>query len=273
MKFNGYFLKAEILSGLRNQVAPAQEQTIILTEKVKTYLLMISSTYFIELNSGFKQNSEKLLKIKESVTKRKAQRFKSKLVRQASNSPLIVTPKSIQDLKKDKEDLDKRLSPLKKLENKPFQFGGIKENLSLIPTGRELLKGNANTNLNTVENNLSLQHELEIREDLKIKACLSEGNSIFTNEAVEKSQDDEDKGLCYVCFGSEANAVMMDCGHGGVCYECATEFLLKKRECMECRRKVNRVIKISLKPQLKNIVISHELGKLVSERVTQNQHI
>jgi len=246
-KFNEYFARADIRSIIQNQIAPEPEKVVILNEKVKTYLLMISSTYFIELKNGFKlQSSERLAKIKENTQR---QRSRSRVVRRASNSPLIAS-QNINDLKKEKEILDKKLSPFIKLENNPSMIG------------REMKAKNIVDN-----NNLTLQHELSIKEDLNImKHCLSEGASIFASE-MGQSEENEN-GQCYVCFDNEANAVMMDCGHGGVCYDCATEFLLKKRECMECRGKVNRLIKLNGRPQLKNIVISHELGKLISEKPT-----
>jgi Zinc finger, C3HC4 type (RING finger) len=43
--------------------------------------------------------------------------------------------------------------------------------------------------------------------------------------------------LCYVCEARDANAVLLECGHGGVCYECALGLVRQRRErsCPICR--------------------------------------
>ena len=51
---------------------------------------------------------------------------------------------------------------------------------------------------------------------------------------------------CYICADREANAVLMNCGHGGMCYECG--LILARREgekiCPVCRSSIEQVLKI-----------------------------
>ena len=39
-----------------------------------------------------------------------------------------------------------------------------------------------------------------------------------------------------VCFVNDPNAVNMNCGHGGICYDCAIEIMQKTGECYLCRQ-------------------------------------
>lgn len=40
---------------------------------------------------------------------------------------------------------------------------------------------------------------------------------------------------CQVCFSAKADSVYMECGHGGVCYDCATSMWKNNEECYLCR--------------------------------------
>lgn len=41
--------------------------------------------------------------------------------------------------------------------------------------------------------------------------------------------------VCLVCFEKTADAVFMNCGHGGICYDCSLDVLKKSGECHLCR--------------------------------------
>ena len=59
--------------------------------------------------------------------------------------------------------------------------------------------------------------------------------------------DDDDDELCAICFTGPRDAVLLECGHGGICYTCARRCLRKKgRECPMCRAPVNQVVQIKL---------------------------
>ena len=38
-----------------------------------------------------------------------------------------------------------------------------------------------------------------------------------------------------ICYYEDKDAIFMDCGYGGVCYECALEIWKTSNECHLCR--------------------------------------
>jgi len=47
---------------------------------------------------------------------------------------------------------------------------------------------------------------------------------------------------CCICFDNTANAVNMQCGHGGICYECGKSILMSNtRLCHLCREISSRL--------------------------------
>lgn len=43
---------------------------------------------------------------------------------------------------------------------------------------------------------------------------------------------------CMICFDEDSDAIFMDCGHGGVCYDCALEIWKTSNECHLCRKEI-----------------------------------
>jgi len=43
----------------------------------------------------------------------------------------------------------------------------------------------------------------------------------------------------------KADAVFMECGHGGVCYHCALEVLKKEGKCYLCRKEIQKLLKLN----------------------------
>jgi len=58
-----------------------------------------------------------------------------------------------------------------------------------------------------------------------------------------------------ICFDNEPDAVIMECGHGGVCYECSLEIWKSTGECYLCREKITQVLQVDLKYKASNNVI------------------
>jgi hypothetical protein len=54
----------------------------------------------------------------------------------------------------------------------------------------------------------------------------------------------ESNKLCYVCMTSGANGVLMECGHGGLCYQCGLELARKGQQCPLCRSVIEEVVHI-----------------------------
>ena len=68
--------------------------------------------------------------------------------------------------------------------------------------------------------------------------------------------------MCYVCLQEVADAVVINCGHGGFCFGCAEKYMLMKSECMACRGQAEKIAKIKTKPIFGNIFQGHMIGKL-----------
>lgn len=47
---------------------------------------------------------------------------------------------------------------------------------------------------------------------------------------------DQSVGNCLICYESYPDAVILECGHGGLCYQCAVEMWKKADECFLCRK-------------------------------------
>ncbi len=49
---------------------------------------------------------------------------------------------------------------------------------------------------------------------------------------------------CTICFAQKANAIIIECGHGGICYDCAIKLLQAQHVCPFCRKKALAVYRI-----------------------------
>ncbi|CAD8210224.1 unnamed protein product [Paramecium octaurelia] len=50
---------------------------------------------------------------------------------------------------------------------------------------------------------------------------------------------------CIICCDNPPNAVLMTCGHGGICYKCGLEMAQKSKECFLCRQQILFIYEIS----------------------------
>jgi len=76
----------------------------------------------------------------------------------------------------------------------------------------------------------------------------------------QKESDSEN--MCYVCLQEVADAVVINCGHGGFCYKCAEKYMLIKSECMACRGQAEKIAKIKTQPIFGNIFKGDMIGRL-----------
>lgn len=60
------------------------------------------------------------------------------------------------------------------------------------------------------------------------------------------SNHDQSINCCLICFENQPDAVFMECGHGGMCYTCATDIFKKTGECYLCRRLIKQVLLLDL---------------------------
>jgi hypothetical protein len=54
-------------------------------------------------------------------------------------------------------------------------------------------------------------------------------------QSMDQSRMNESGVLCCICFDNPPDAVFMDCGHGGVCYDCSLDIWKTTEECYLCR--------------------------------------
>ena len=53
--------------------------------------------------------------------------------------------------------------------------------------------------------------------------------------------------LCNVCFGKDADTIFMECGHGGLCLQCAYDIWGNSDECYLCRETIDYVVRYDTK--------------------------
>lgn len=64
-----------------------------------------------------------------------------------------------------------------------------------------------------------------------------------------------EKASCCICFSNLANAVIMNCGHGGICYECGKS-ILQSNVCLchLCREPLLFVLQLDLQNSFQNFI-------------------
>ncbi|KAL4473944.1 hypothetical protein ABPG72_000306 [Tetrahymena utriculariae] len=85
-----------------------------------------------------------------------------------------------------------------------------------------------------------------------------------------QKQDEESKNTsvqnCLVCFENQPDTVFMNCGHGGICYECALLIWKNTQECYLCRQKVEQLYQLEYNSDNKDNVM-----KVLSKTIQANQ--
>ena len=69
-------------------------------------------------------------------------------------------------------------------------------------------------------------------------------NRIDFNKITKKNINQD---TCNVCYDKQANAVLMECGHGGICYQCANKLLIKTNKCPLCRLGATLILEVDIK--------------------------
>lgn len=59
--------------------------------------------------------------------------------------------------------------------------------------------------------------------------------------------EDDSAFLCNVCFGKEADTIFMECGHGGLCLQCAYDIWGTSDECYLCRETIDYLVRYDIK--------------------------
>lgn len=92
---------------------------------------------------------------------------------------------------------------------------------------------------------LQRMHSLQILDKNNMSIIINEAEkninfekNISPCEISSERVDNLNKSVvnCLVCFDKPPDAVFMECGHGGVCYECSLEVWKNTGECFLCRK-------------------------------------
>ena len=75
---------------------------------------------------------------------------------------------------------------------------------------------------------------------------------------------------CVTCCENQCNAVIMECGHGGLCYDCALELWKSTGMCHMCRTEISQVLQIELEPSKVLKVLSTTRAMYYSDRRGDN---
>lgn len=55
-----------------------------------------------------------------------------------------------------------------------------------------------------------------------------------------------ESGRCMICCDRLSDAVLMDCGHGGICFKCGRDILKTRKECHMCRKNIKSLLQIKM---------------------------
>ena len=63
-----------------------------------------------------------------------------------------------------------------------------------------------------------------------------------------------------MCCTARRNAVLMECGHGGLCFECGQALVSRApRLCPICRAPITQVLKMERRQRGSSVVVSREV--------------
>ena len=104
--------------------------------------------------------------------------------------------------------------------------------------------GESNENSENPRSNAHIENKKHIRFyslDYRDRNPLADVFSEIKEEAAENedkiSENLREKSTqnCLICFDNQPDAVFMDCGHGGVCYDCSLDLWKRTGDCFLCR--------------------------------------
>jgi hypothetical protein len=83
-------------------------------------------------------------------------------------------------------------------------------------------------------------------ETLSVKNEEKDKKSEESKEKQKESQDlcnkIEDKNICSICCSKDSDAILMNCGHGGICFDCCCALWMKYKKCYICRGEIKIVM-------------------------------
>jgi len=227
-----------------NEEAKESERKFLVFKKSR-YFEMLSSTYFKPINKNLlEKNEERLGEIKQMLST-----FVKQKKRNSRSKDFPIS--SPEELKQDKENLDKKLNDVIQkgrknlLSEVKLKLGNLE---AVSPRKTQLTLDRTRSNSMGKKGHLSVDDCQDFKEwnQKRLDLCL-------------EVQEDNN---CYLCCANTADALLMGCGHGGICYECAMEIVSKSNQCMQCRQTVDEVCKIDPKTQVSGFIKTIEVCKI-----------
>jgi hypothetical protein len=78
---------------------------------------------------------------------------------------------------------------------------------------------------------------------------------------------------CVICFEREADSVFMECGHGGMCYDCGVDIWTKSNECFLCRKPIMCLLQLDPAALAENVVKVIACVKIQEEETETKQYL
>ena len=92
--------------------------------------------------------------------------------------------------------------------------------------------------------NFSDPHQKTVMEEEEDDSTTHRRHQSSAIQNVVSPRASIDNKECYVCCDKTADAVIMECGHGGICYECSLEMWKVTGQCHMCRMDISQVLQI-----------------------------
>ncbi|CAD8082393.1 unnamed protein product [Paramecium sonneborni] len=89
--------------------------------------------------------------------------------------------------------------------------------------------------------------EVVVLKDTNQNEILTERN--VNNIILQKNKNfpHDSNSKCIICCEKSSNAILMNCCHGGICYQCAVQLAQKQKECFLCRQIISTIYEIDEK--------------------------
>ena len=81
--------------------------------------------------------------------------------------------------------------------------------------------------------------------------CSSTNSDNHSNELKQEQESQEEAAVCLACMARPPDAILVECGHGGLCAPCAGRLWRNRparRRCPLCRQRFDGVLRITGRP-------------------------
>lgn len=126
-----------------------------------------------------------------------------------------------------------------RLSSSYFQPASLRQN---APANRRTLS-NRCENKDTKSPSQRRHHSFQVPLP-RVSAISRPSNQCPSSLSVDSSTEKP----CSICYDNGSNAVIMECGHGGICYDCSLFVWKTKGTCHMCRSPITQILQIDQRP-------------------------